>query len=207
MTADQTLATANLELDRLQARIEAHHEALADLNTNRDVSEEYRDRARGEQQEDHLQAIAAVRRRVDDLLTRTASEADAALAAPPSAADPTAAARVQAALATMAPADVADVLAEMGDLEGLRHLRRQVPLFVAARESEPMARARFTRQVLDTIDERLASAGGENERGALAARTGIEATRARLESLWDFNARPTGVRRMNLAYASPQGAA
>ena len=203
--ASRTLATARQRIDQLAAQAQEHHETLAAIKADPTLHPDYKAQLRTEERERfnqvHREAVLGTKRDLE-AAQQLALQRLSTVGEP----DPRAAARVSRLIdGGMAPLLAAEVLADAGDVAGLRELRDQLPSLVTLTlpTTEQRRRPQVIEQALLAVDRRMAPLLSGDDSAAAQVRLNVDRERARLDATSEhaFNNNPGSLLKLALANA------
>lgn len=198
----------------LEQRVEEMHERVGRVQRDKELTAAAKTRRLGELQTALRTELRAEQTRIAEQLTRADAFASKALSGDPGDAllesrKARAASRVGRLLDSGATVlGAAQVLADAGDLDGLRALRDEVPAVVGSAmkaggdQQGVQSRQQKTRDLLVALDQIMAPLLTGDEQAAAQLRGNVDAARAWLDALATYaTERGGGTPRVTLAYA------
>lgn len=188
-------------IDALAEATDQHHAQVAEISGNGDLSEAKRQELLTEARTRFHATLPETARKVGAKLDRSDQLAAAALNG-----DGTdrASARVLRLLdAGKSPAEVAELCAETGDVDGYRALRAETAAWVTTQVKPGNAaeRKQRTAEHLLAVDRAMAGALTGDLASAARVRLGIDEQRARLDAIQQYAINPSAMTRLTRAFA------
>jgi len=213
MDPENSTTEADTAIRDLITQADAAHAEIQTYRNDTRYRPEYADQLATKARDNLQQTIADTNTRVQELLDSAARDADVALAktrTPTSpeqiAAQQLASTRVRATLDALGPASAAEVLAEDGDVAGLRELYAAIPTYTAvALKNEPAEnRQAHIAELRASVERRLEAVASPEEQAAIRGRARINDLRAALDSAVSYSFSPSPTKAIALGYSVPE---